>query len=195
MAVEGIQPNPDDLLAALRDRETGAVERVYDAFGHRAFSLAFRIVGDHGAAEDAVQEAFVSLWRDADRLDPSRGSLQSLLLTIVHHKAVDRLRRQRGQARINESIELTAVHESLSESDDFAATSVKRSLVQEALNSLPAEQRKAIELAYFGGYTQIEISKIMNVPLGTVKSRIRLALERLRAAISERDASDLPRGR
>ncbi len=195
MSIESLQPNPEDLLFALRDRETGAVERVYDAFGRRAFSLAYRIVGDHGAAEDAVQEAFVSHWREAERLDPSRGSLQSLLLTIVHHKAVDRLRRQRGQARIYESMELRAVHESLSGSDDLTAKSMERSLVLEALDSLPNEQSKAIELSYFDGYTQIEISKIMNVPLGTVKSRIRLALERLRSVILERDVSDLPRGR
>ena len=190
-----MQADSEDLLAALRNRDSGAVERVYDAYGRRAFSLAFRIVGDHGAAEDTVQEAFVSLWRDADRLDPNRGSLQSLILTIVHHKAVDRLRRQRGQSRIYASMELKAVHETLSESDTLVARAVNRSLVQEALGSLPSEQSKAIELSYFGGYTQIEISQIMNVPLGTVKSRLRLALERLRTVISERDSSDLPRGR
>ena len=177
---------------ALRARDTGALEALYDVYGRRAYSLAYRIVSDHGAAEDAVQDAFLDLWQHADRLNPSRGTLDSLLLTVVHHRAIDRLRKIRGQTRLHAGVDIETLQDLTPEEGDMAALAVDRRYVQEALSSLPAEQHRCVELAYFGGYTQVEIASIMNVPLGTVKSRLRLALERLRTILVERETSDLP---
>ena len=176
----------------LRARDTWALEALYDVYGRRAYSLAYRIVSDHGAAEDAVQEAFLDLWQHADRLNPSRGTLESLLLTVVHHRAIDRLRKIRGQTRLHAGVDIETLQDLTPEEGDMAALAVDRHYVQEALSGLPAEQHRCVELAYFGGYTQVEIASIMNVPLGTVKSRLRLALERLRTILVERETSDLP---
>ena len=176
----------------LRAREIWALEALYDVYGRRAYSLAYRIVSDHGAAEDAVQDAFLDLWQHSDRLNPSRGTLESLLLTVVHHRAIDRLRKIRGQTRLHAGVDIETLQDLTPEEGDMAALAVDRRYVQEALSSLPAEQHRCVELAYFGGYTQVEIASIMNVPLGTVKSRLRLALERLRTILVERETSDLP---
>ena len=187
--------DPYELLLALRSRETTAVARLYDAYGRRAYSLAYRIVGDHGAAEEAVQDAFVDLWQNAERLDPNRGSLQSLLLTVVRFKSIDRLRRQRGQAGLHNSMDIDLLQDTQSDGFDTATAVLERNTMLDALSTLPVEQSRAVELAYYGGYTHVEIASIMNVPLGTVKSRLRLALERLRTVLIEREVSDLPRGR
>jgi RNA polymerase sigma-70 factor (ECF subfamily) len=183
------------LMPALKNRDTRALEHLYDLCGGRAYSLAYRILSDHGAAEDAVQEAFLDLWQHTDRLSPDRGSLLSLLLTMVHHKAIDRLRKTRGQTNIHTTIDISLIQEIDSEARDVADTALDRSLVEKALAALPLEQSQAIELAYFRGYTQVEIASIMNVPLGTVKSRLRLALERLRLILMEGEVGDLSRGR
>lgn len=187
-------PDPYELLLALRSREPAAIARVYDVYGRRAYSLAYRIVGDHGTAEEAVQDAFVELWQNAERLDPARGTLQSLLLTVVRFRAIDRLRRQRGQALLHDNTDIDLLEDSCSNGFDTAAAVLDKSTVQDALAVLPPEQSRAVELAYFGGYTHVEIASIMNIPLGTVKSRLRLALERLRTLLVEREVSDLPRG-
>jgi len=179
-------------LMALRARDTWALEALYDVYGRRAYSLAYRIVSDHGAAEDAVQEAFLDLWQHAERLNPARGTLESLLLTVVHHRAIDRLRKIRGQTRLYAGVDIETLQDLTPEEGDMASMAVDRRYVQEALSNLPAEQHRCVELAYFGGYTQVEIASIMNVPLGTVKSRLRLALERLRTILVERETSDLP---
>lgn len=193
--MNGNTPDGRELLLALRRRETGAIARVYDAYARRIYSLAYRILGDHGAAEEAVQDAFVDLWRNTERLDPSRGQLESLLLTVVRFKAIDRLRKRRGQAALYTSIDIQTVQDTLSDGVDTAAMALERSTVQAAMASLPAEQSRVVELAYFGGYTHIEIAEITRAPLGTVKSRLRLALERLRTTLEERDIRDLSRGR
>jgi RNA polymerase sigma-70 factor (ECF subfamily) len=184
-----------DILMGLKARDTWALEALYDVYGRRAYSLAYRIVGDHGAAEDAVQEAYLDLWQHADRLNPSRGTLESLLLTVVHHRAIDRLRKMRGQTRLYAGVDVEQIQDSQPIDADMASLAVDRHYVQEALHELPAEQSRAVELAYFSGYTQAEIASIMKVPLGTVKSRLRLALERLRTILIERETSDLPAGR
>jgi RNA polymerase sigma-70 factor, ECF subfamily len=185
----------DALMPALRERDTAALEQLYDLCGGRAFSLAYRILGDHGIAEDAVQDAFIDLWQHTDRLSPERGSLLSLLLTMVHHKSIDRLRKARGQTRLHIEIDITLIQEIDSEARDVADVATDRSEVAKALAMLPGEQSRCVELAYFGGYTQVEIASIMNVPLGTVKSRMRLALERLRLILREGEVGDLSRGR
>jgi RNA polymerase sigma-70 factor (ECF subfamily) len=185
----------DALMPALRNRDTRALENLYDLCGGRAYSLAYRILSDHGSAEDAVQDAFIDLWQHTDRLNPERGSLLSLLLTMVHHKAIDRLRKTRGQTRLHTTIDISLIQEIDAEARDVADIALDRSSVEKALTVLPAEQSRAVELAYFGGYTQVEIASIMNVPLGTVKSRLRLALDRLRLILLEGEVGDLSRGR
>ena len=185
----------DALMPSLKERDPAALEQLYDLCSGRAFSLAYRILGDHGIAEDAVQDAFVDLWQHTDRLSPDRGSLLSLLLTMVHHKAIDRLRKARGQTRPHYEIDITLIQEMDSEARDVADVAMDRSEVAKALAMLPEDQRRGVELAYFGGYTQVEIASIMNVPLGTVKSRLRLALERLRLILREGEVGDLSRGR
>ncbi|HEX5367857.1 MAG TPA: sigma-70 family RNA polymerase sigma factor [Dehalococcoidia bacterium] len=185
----------DALMPALKERDAAALEQLYDLCSGRAFSLAYRILGDHGTAEDAVQDAFIDLWQHTDRLSPERGSLLSLLLTMVHHKSIDRLRKTRGQTRLHFEIDITLIQEIDSEARDVAEVAMDRTEVAKAMAMLPDEQSRCVELAYFNGYTQVEIASIMNVPLGTVKSRLRLALERLRLILKEGEVGDLSRGR
>ncbi len=174
------------IVAGLRARDPAALEQFYDSCRKRAFGLAFRILSDHGQAEETVQDSFYDLWIHADRLEPGRGRLVTLLLTIVHHKAIDRLRQRRGQPPVDlesisrDSLALTSKGAETAELSDAEDT------VRDALSSLPAPQLETIQLAYFGGYTQVEISAKMNVSLGTVKSRMRLGLERLRLVMSQR---------
>jgi RNA polymerase sigma factor (sigma-70 family) len=184
--------DPYELLLALRGRDTTAVARVYDAFGRRAYSLAYRICGDHGTAEEAVQDAFVDLWQNAERLDPNRGNLQSLLLTVVRFKSIDKLRKRRGQPGLNDAMDIDLIQDWHTDGNDAATNVLDKDFVQSVLSALPAEQSRCVELASFGGYTHVEIASIMNVPLGTVKSRLRLALERLRTVLREREPSELP---
>ena len=173
----------DVLLAGLCAKDPLAIERLYDSCGRRAFGLAYRLVGDYGAAEDIVQEAFLGLWQYADRIDPRRGRLISLLLTIVHHKAIDRLRQQREPAQVQNPCDPP---DPANDPADLALQALDRSVVQDALSSLPAEQRRTVQLAYFGGYTHREIAAATEAPLGTVKSRLRIALLRLRLILREK---------
>ena len=156
---------------------------LYDTYGGIAYGLAHRTLGANSEAEDVVQESFLALWRQAPRLDPARG-IKSYLLTIVHNKAVDRLRRR---GRRSETV-IDAVGSLPSEADDpveFAARIEDRELVRGALNSLPMEQRQTVELTYFAGLTTIEVAERTRVPVGTVKSRLRLALNHLRRRLLE----------
>jgi RNA polymerase sigma-70 factor (ECF subfamily) len=163
------------------DRDTMA--ELYDTYGGIAYGLAHRTLGATGDAEDVVQESFLALWRQAPRLDPERG-IKSYLLTIVHNKAVDRLRRRGRRAEAP----LDAIMALPSQADDpveWAARIEDRELVRGALNALPMEQRQTIELTYFGGLSSTEVAERTRVPLGTVKSRLRLALNHLRSRLLE----------
>jgi RNA polymerase sigma-70 factor (ECF subfamily) len=138
------------------------------------------------AAEDVVQEAFVSLWRQAPRFDPERGQVRSWLLTIVHHKAVDAVRRRSGRnerALPEGPEEFVATRGRPEELTEWA---MEAEAVREALRQVPEEQRAAIEMAYFEGLTHVEIAERTNVPLGTVKSRLRIGLEKMRTALRPR---------
>ncbi len=177
--------NEDDLglLERLRRNDRDAVAALYDAYGRLAFGLAYRIVGEAAEAEDVVQEAFLTIWRQADRLDAGRGSLRSLLLTIVHRRSVDALRRRSSRpAMVSEHLEpVPAVTP-----DPLEASSrgEERRLVQRAVDGLPAEQRRAVELTYFEGLTIVEMAEQEQIPLGTAKSRLRLALLRMRKSLA-----------
>jgi len=158
------------------------MELLYERFGRLAFGLAYRILGDGPSAEDAVQEAFLTVWRQAERLDPARGRVGSFLMTVVHHKAIDLLRSRHGQAARSVPLDPATIEAQEADVLDRVATSMGAAAAREALRSLPQEQREPIELAYFEGMTHVEIAEALGVPLGTVKSRLRLGLERMRSA-------------
>ena len=156
---------------------------LYDRYGALAFSLAYRIVRERGAAEDVVQEAFLAVWRNASRYDAGRASMRSWLCTIVRNRAVDRLRGASGRWRGDSSLDtLTTLCSSTDVVSDALRHEEARAIVA-ALAALPPAQREAIELAYYGGYTQVEIAAMMKLPVGTIKGRTRLAMRALAAAL------------
>jgi RNA polymerase sigma-70 factor (ECF subfamily) len=172
------------LVAALEMRDERAIETLYDRYGDYVYSVCLRMVGDVQLAEDLSQEVFLRLWRRPDLYDVSRGRFITWLLSVARNRAIDE-RRSRGRRFRHESPPSESTEEVLeaapsSESRDVAIVSEERVVVQKALATLPPEQRLAIQLAYFGGYTQQEIAQGLRQPLGTVKTRIRLGLQKLR---------------
>ena len=163
--------------------DLGALERLYDQYGAMSFSIAYRITGDRASAEDVVQEAFLGAWRNAARYADARGTVKTWLLSIVHHRAIDAVRRRRPTAELPETD--AAMPAPLVMPDTWAeiSASLDRESVLAALATLSDVQREAIELAYFGGLTQNEIAERTGAPLGTVKGRMRLGLDALRAAM------------
>ncbi len=170
------------LLDGLRRDDGEAMAAVYDAYSGIAFALAYRVTGEASDAADVVQEAFLAVWRQAPRIDLRRGSLRTYLLTIVHRRAVDAARR-RGR---RPSISLERWEQTPSSFDLFehGERSEAREAIRRGLDDLPAEQRRALELAYFGGLTVSELARETGVPLGTAKARLRLALKRLRQSLT-----------
>ncbi len=163
--------------------DLGALDQLYEHYGAMSFSIAYRITGDRSAAEDVVQEAFLGAWRTAGRYADARGTVRTWLLSIVHHRAIDAVRRRRPTSELPDSD--ASLPETLTFPDTWAevAVGLDRTAVQEALGQISDVQREAIELAYFGGLTQTEIAVRTGVPLGTVKGRLRLGLQGLRAAM------------
>lgn len=160
------------------------MELLYDRLAGRAFGLAYRILRDSHSAEDVVQEAFLCLWRDAHRLSSDRGSVTSLLMTMVHHKAVDLLRARRGRAADPLPLDTDGLaQQSTADVIEAVTNSLGRDAVRQALGSLPDEQRRPMLMAYFEGLTHVEIAEALGIPLGTVKSRLRLGLEKMRTAL------------
>ena len=176
----------EDLMALVHDGQVRAFEVLFDRHSGAAFSLAYRMCGRRAMAEDVVQEAFLSLWRAGARYDRSRGSVRSWILSAVHNRAIDLFRREsvRGSRDIHDDT-IAERLESSSRTDDEAERRDDARSVREALEKLPADQRQVIELAYFGGFSQSEISRMLNVPLGTVKGRMRLGLEKIRGEMAE----------
>src|SRR5262245_24615124 len=140
-----------DLIAGLQARDPRALEMLYDQLGRRAFGLAYRILGNGQAAEDAVQEAFITLWNQVDRLDSSRGRVGSLLMTIVHRRSIDILRSQRGMASRIHPLEPDTIDTAAADVLDAVSDSITFDSVRVALQTLAPEQREVIELAYFEG--------------------------------------------
>jgi RNA polymerase sigma-70 factor (ECF subfamily) len=174
----------DALLDAIRRRDEGAIAALYDRYGRLAFGLAYRVVGERNAAEDVVQEAFLSIWRRATSFETTRGSVRTWVLSIVHHRAIDRLRgtsgRTRQDAPIDDFERILAIDDPWREVSQV----IQRETLQKAIATLPDAQRQAVEMAYFDGFTQQEIATKMDVPVGTVKGRLRLAMQRLRALLA-----------
>lgn len=174
-----------DLLARANE---DALAELYDRYGRVAYALSLRILRDRALAEDAVQEGFLSAWRTAAGFDPARAKPSTWLLTLVHRRAVDIVRREERR-RGDPLPEEEAAQEATAE--EQASLREQRAIVQEALAKLPPDQRAALELAYYGGYTQSELAERLGVPLGTVKSRMFAGLRRLRELLAEA-GFDLP---
>jgi RNA polymerase sigma-70 factor (ECF subfamily) len=190
---EGAVNGSDDrMLDLLARAEPEGVEMLYDRYSALAYTLAFRVLNDAGAAEDVVQEAFLSIWRRASTYRSDRGSLRTWVCSIVHHRALDRLRGRSGRARQDVALEHAPIEvSSVSDTWDRVADELEREEIRKALAELSVEQRETIELAYYGGYSQTEISELMKVPLGTVKGRTRLALRKLRGVLQFRVAEGM----
>src|SRR5438874_1280789 len=162
----------EDLMQLVRRGDSEAFEVVYERHATAAFSLAYRIVGTRNAAEDVVQEAFLSLWRSGARYDAGRGSVRTWVLGIVHNRAIDALRRATVHDRRRASDEgIEERFESGERTDAEVARRDEARTVRGALDRLPDDQARVIELAYFGGFTHTEIAEILGAPLGTVKGR------------------------
>lgn len=176
----------DEALVALVARsDDGALAALYDRFGRVAYGLALRIVRDRALAEDAVQEAFLTVWRNADRFMPERAKASTWILTFVHRRAVDLVRRE--ERRRTEPLPETPLEGVAPATDEEAWLRLRRERVQEALGMLPDQQREAIELAYFGGFTQSELAERLGEPLGTIKSRMFTGLARLRELLADNE--------
>ena len=184
----------EQLVDRLKERDTDAFAALYDRYSRKAFGLAYRLLNDAAAAEDVVQEAFLSLWRQAETFRPGRAALHTWLLSIVHHRAVDRLRRVDNRA-IADGMRLDAVADRLDEQvnvEEEVSLALTGQQMRGALRDLPAEQRTVIELAYFGGLSHREIAARLQIPSGTVKGRIRIGLQKLRVALGETSLQGAP---
>src|SRR4029077_17512075 len=177
----------EELMPLIGEKDAAAFEVFYDRHGGIAYSLAYRIVGEQAAAEDVTQEAFVSIWRSGARYDRARGSVRSWTLGIVRNRAIDLLRSRSGRApKLGFDDEAALEQRPAGEFTD--AEALRRETAREvrgALGELPGEQSKVIELAYFGGFSQSEIAAMLSLPLGTVKGRMRLGLEKIRGQLAE----------
>ena len=181
----GLAHLSDEALVALVARaDADALSELYDRFGRLAYGLALRIVRDPALAEDAVQEGFLTVWRSASRFVAERAKASTWILTLVHRRAVDLVRRE--HARRAEPLTVAPQAAAAEEdTEEQAWLRLRRERVQEALRALPDKQREALELAYFGGFTQSELADRLGEPLGTIKSRMFTGLARLRELLAE----------
>jgi RNA polymerase sigma-70 factor, ECF subfamily len=177
MARDLVHLSDEALVALVARADEGALAELYDRFGHLAYGLALRIVRDPALAEDAVQDAFLTVWCSAARFVPERAKASTWILTLVHRRAVDVVRKE--QPRRAEPIEV-APQASANVTEDEAWLRLQRARVQDALRQLPDQQREALELAYYGGFTQSQLADRLGEPLGTIKSRMFAGLARLR---------------
>lgn len=175
-------PDVGQITDGIAERRPEALGQLYDLMGRRAFGLAYTVTGDPALAEDAVQDAFLALWRQAETVSRSRGKIASLLMTMVHRRAVDHVRKRARADRVSTALELESRVPDLSDPENLAVEHTEQAIAVSALGSLPSEQRHVIELAYFRGLTQREIADETGVSLGTVKGRMRLGIEKLRSA-------------
>jgi RNA polymerase sigma factor (sigma-70 family) len=184
--VNSPEPADRELVRRIGAGDQEAMAALYDRYARQSYSLARRICADDGIAQDVVQEAFLAFWRDTSRFDSKKGSFGTWLLTLVHHKSVDAVRRE--SALRKRTVPASEDGDEWSAppgpgADQAAIGAVFAEYVQDALGRLPEEQRHAIVLAYYRGYTQREVAAITGVPLGTVKSRMFTGLQRLRGLL------------
>jgi RNA polymerase sigma-70 factor, ECF subfamily len=176
----------EDVMQLVRRGDARAFEVIYERHSGAAFSLAYRMMGTRSGAEDVTQEAFLSMWRSGARFDRARGSVRTWVLGIVHHRAIDALRRATVHDRRRAGDEgIEERFEARERTDVEAARREEAGTVRHALDSLPSDQCQVIELAYFGGFTHTEIADMLDAPVGTVKGRMRLGLKKMRAQLGE----------
>jgi RNA polymerase sigma-70 factor, ECF subfamily len=174
------------LVERLVQQDVRALDTLYGRYSRPVFSLSLKIIGDREVVEEVVQEVFLRLWTRAASFDPARGKLLSWLLTITHHRSVDELRRRRSQPEMDGLQEqIATTEEPASDPSETYAHIEDREVVQRALAQLPEAQRKPIEMAYYGGLTQVEIAESLKEPLGTIKTRMRLGMQKLRGLLAE----------
>lgn len=194
---DGNSPNElsdEALLSAIARGDVLAMDSLYQRYSRILYSLAYRMVADHQIAEDLIQDAFLSVWRRSTSFSPQAGAARSWLISILHHRAIDYLRRVRRRSHIQEApLDEIELDETTAVSDvwDEAWRSVQSSQVRAALMQIPPEQRLVIELAYFQGWTHTEIAEGTLTPLGTVKARMRLGLNHLKRALLEQGIDEI----
>lgn len=170
----------EDLISLVENGNSEAFAVLYDRHSRVAYSLAYRMMGKRQAAEDLVQEVFLRVWRATSSYKAERGSVRTWILSIVHHRGVDLLRSTASRRRTQDKVEASAESSQPSEAFSEAWRNSQRDEIRQALGTLPPEQLKILELAYFSGYTHVEIAELLDLPLGTVKGRMRLGLKKIR---------------
>lgn len=177
----------EDLIALAEGGDAEAFAALYDRHSRAAYSLAYRMMGEKQAAEDLVQDVFLKVWRSTGSYRVERGSVRTWILSVLHNRGIDQIRSSASRRKTQDKIEASAPKSQPSEA--FAETwrNTQRDQVRDALTSLPPEQLKILELAYFSGYTHVEIAEILDLPLGTVKGRMRLGLKKIKEYFNSRD--------
>lgn len=170
----------EDLMSLVQGGDAQAFAALYDRHSRAAYSLAYRMMGEKQAAEDLAQDAFLKVWRSAAGYRAERGSVRTWILSIVHNRGIDQLRSMASRRRTQEKVEAEAPRSQPSEAFAESWRNSQREQVRAAMSTLPPEQIKILELAYFSGYTHVEIADILDIPLGTVKGRMRLGLKKIR---------------
>jgi RNA polymerase sigma-70 factor, ECF subfamily len=178
------QLGDEELMQLVAGADARAFEIIYERHSTAVFSLAYRICGVRATAEEVTQEAFLAIWRSGARYDRTRGSVRTWLLGVAHNRAIDTLRRTTARERRQTSDEQAADWiEAPERTDTEVARREEARSVRVLLDELPSEQRRVVELAYFGGFTHEQIARTLDSPLGTVKGRMRLALEKMRSSM------------
>ncbi len=178
-----------ELLRRIGEGDRASFERFYERFSRVLFSIAYRLLQNEQAAEDVLQEVFVQIWKKAPLYDPARGKPMTWAVTLTRHRAIDIIRSTKRRGQLNEDVKLESeIAEKFDDKDSFSAATLgeRNDFVREAMQKLSDEQREAIELAFFGSFTQAEIAERLDLPLGTVKARIRRGMMKLRGLIGPR---------
>jgi RNA polymerase sigma-70 factor (ECF subfamily) len=177
----------EELISLAQAANAEAFAALYDRHSRSAYSLAYRMMGEKQSAEDLVQEVFLRVWRNSGSYRADRGSVRTWVLSIVHNRGVDQLRSTASRRRTQDKVQAAAPKSQPSEAFTETWRNSQRDQVRDALKTLPDEQLKILELAYFSGYTHVEIASLLDLPLGTVKGRMRLGLRKVKDYFDTRD--------
>jgi RNA polymerase sigma-70 factor (ECF subfamily) len=177
----------EELISLAQAANAEAFAALYDRHSRSAYSLAYRMMGEKQSAEDLVQEVFLRMWRNSGSYRADRGSVRTWVLSIVHNRGVDQLRSTASRRRTQDKVQAAAPKSQPSEAFTETWRNSQRDQVRDALKTLPDEQLKILELAYFSGYTHVEIASLLDLPLGTVKGRMRLGLRKVKDYFDTRD--------
>lgn len=175
-----------ELLVQIQRGDATAFACLYDRYSRLTYGLALRMLGDPGAAEEVVQESFLTLWRQAESYGEERGAVRSWLMTMIHHRAIDAIRRRRYREEQQEELDELTVPPDSSDTLAEAQRNVEGELIRTLLDELPPDQRHSLVMAYFDGLTHDEIARTLGLPLGTVKGRLRMGLQKLRLLLQAR---------